>query len=317
MYLKKYISLIFIILHIACSSPEKDPNPSNLAQHDWRWDNLNDFGRSLNPNREHVIEVTLGTYRPGDQPFGVGERLRAFRLVADKYEKINPTVTIEFRLQVTIARGAEGEAVRTQLLGGVAPEIIQMNTEAMWPDIEQKKGWWVPLDKYLDQPNPYVKGNQTWISLFANQALTQAKRAPDGQLYCITLDMVETGIFYNKTLFKKYGARIPETWQEFLQLQKSFADSGLIPMVTDAAVLADWSPDLIFDQCYFELLPLLDYKKKSALEETYYQGYLTPEELCWLIKKRWFTATNPRFRETWRILKEWRRYWQKDLTHID
>jgi ABC-type glycerol-3-phosphate transport system substrate-binding protein len=128
---------------------------------------------------------------------------------------------------------------------------------------------------------------------------------------------VETGIFYNKTLFDRYHVKIPQDWREFIQLQKMFADSGLIPLATDRNGFMDWAPDLLFDQCYFEILNLLDYKKKSDLEEAYYQGYLTPEELCWLTKKGWFSARNPRFRESWRLLKEWRQFWQKDLTHSD
>lgn len=79
----------------------------------------------------------------------------------------------------------------------------------------------------------------------------------------------------------------------------------------------DWAQDLIFDQCYFELLDLVDYNKGSPLEEEYYQGYLLPEELCWLMKKRRFAPDNPRFREVWRLLREWRTYWQKDLLTTD
>ncbi len=278
---------------------------------------MNDFGRSLNPGRAHTIEFYPGLYAPGTQPFGVGERLRAIRLLADQYERSHPEVTIEFIPQIILEGGSEGETLRTKLLGGIAPEVVNINTEAIWPDVEQNKGWWVPLDGYFSRPNPYVPGNKAWIDLFKNQALTQAKRAPDGRLYCVTFDVVETGIFYNKTLFERYHVKIPQDWREFIQLLKMFADSGFIPLVTDRVAFMDWAPDLLFDQCYFEILDLLDYKKKSDLEEAYYQGYLTPEELCWLTKKGWFAARNPRFRESWRLLKEWRQFWQKDLTHSD
>lgn len=310
------ITLSLIIQFPFCSkSPQAEATKQVNA--DWRWGNINDFGRSLNPGRTHVIEMYPGFYAPGTQPFGVGERLRAIRLLADEYEKLHAEVTIQFTPQLVVEGGSEGEAIRTKLLGGIAPEIVNINTEACWPDVEQKKGWWIPLDDFLNQPNRYVTGNHAWIDQFKNQALTQAKRAPDGLLYCITFDVVETGIFYNKTLFEKYGAQIPQNWQEFLQLQQTFADSGLIPLACDRAVFMDWAPDLLFDQCYYEILDLLDYQKKSPIEEAYYQGYFFPEELCWLAKKGWFSAENPRFREHWRLLKQWRRYWQKDLTHSD
>lgn len=305
-----------LALILSCSQPHT-PKSSHGGAFDWRWRNMTDFGRSLNPGRKHVIEFFPGIYAPGTQPFGVGERLRAIRLLADQYENLHPDVTIEFVPQIIMEGGSEGEAMRTKLMGGVAPEILSLNTEAVWPDIEQKKGWWLPLDPYLDQPNPYVPGNRAWSDLFKNQALTQAKRAPDGLLYCITFDVVETGIFYNQSLFRKHHLAIPKDWPEFLELQQTFKDAGLIPLATDRVVFMDWAPDLLFDQCYFEILELLDYKKKSDLEEAYYQGYLTPEELCWLTKKGWFAAENPRFQECWRLLKEWRHFWQKDLTHSD
>ncbi|MBN1348699.1 carbohydrate ABC transporter substrate-binding protein, partial [candidate division KSB1 bacterium] len=237
--------------------------------------------------------------------------------VADEYEAQHPDVCIEFLTQASIAGGAEGEFIRTQLLGGVAPEIISMNTEAMWPDVEQKKGWWVPLDSFLLKPNPYVDGNERWIDIFRNQALTQAKRAMDGKLYCITYDIVETGIFYNKDILEQLQLSLPANWEEFQEMQSHLRAAGYIPLLINTFNERDWGIDLIFDQCFYEILDLLDYKKKSETEEAYYQGYLTPEELCWLIKKDWFAPKNPRYREVFRILRQWRNHWQLDLTPND
>lgn len=248
---------------------------------------------------------------------GIGPRLKEFRLVADEYERLHPDVTIKFLTQAVVAGGSEGEWIRTRLLGGVAPEIVQINTEAIWPDIEEKKSWWIPLDPYLDTPNPYVEGNERWIDLFANQALTQAKRAPDGKLYCITLDIVETGIFYNQDILDKVNVSLPKDWEDFLTMQEKIKRAGYIPMLISANMYQDWAQDLLFDQCFYEVLDKIDYKKASQIEEGYYQGYLTSEELCWLIEKAWFAPNNPRYKEIWRLMKQWRKYWQLDLTHSD
>jgi raffinose/stachyose/melibiose transport system substrate-binding protein len=301
-----------------CSRRHPDAQNSDVDPGSWRWENVNDYGRSLHPNRKHMLEVMPGSYRPGDQPLGVGDRLRALRLIADDYEAQHPDVSIEFLFQVNVGgSSSEGETMRTQQLGGVAPEIVNINTEATWPDIEQNKGWWVAFDPYLEQPNPYVPGNRAWIDLFQNQAITQAKRAPNDSLYCLTFDVIETGIYYNKNLFKKFGVSVPQNWHELGKIQKMFAASGYVPMVNDGGAYCDWAPDLLFDQCFFELLEIIDYQKKSAIQEAYYQGYLTPEELCWLIKKNWFSAQNPRWAETWRLLKQMRQYWQNDYTNAD
>jgi len=284
---------ISFLITITCTKANK--KPSSIKQlSDPRWKTSVDYCRSLHPGRPHKIEVMAGIYCPGTQPQGIGEKLRQFRVIADEYEALHPDVTIEFLIQAVLSGGAEGEFIRTQLLGGVAPEIVSINTEAMWPDVEQRKGWWVPLDSFLIKPNPYVNGNKHWIDIFRNKALTQAKRAMDGKLYCITYDIVETGIFYNKEILRQLNLSLPETWQEFLQMQAKIRDAGYIPLVIATYMERDWGLDLIFDQCYYEILDLIDYKKKSDIEETYYQGYLTPEELCWLIEKNWFAPKNPR-----------------------
>ncbi|MBC7187859.1 MAG: carbohydrate ABC transporter substrate-binding protein [Calditrichaeota bacterium] len=304
--------LISTFLAGGCSTNRPD-NPGG----DWRWKEPPLYGRSLNPGRPHLIQVAAGEYRPGARPQAVGPPLRALRELADEYERLHPEVTIEFLTQLMLLGGSEGEWVRTQLLGGVAPEIVQLNTEAVWPDIEQNKGWWVALDPYLDRPNPYVPGNEHWRDLFAMRPLTEAKRAPDGKLYCVVYDLVETGIFYNQDMFARLNLKLPRTWPEFLTLQETLASAGYIPMVIATYMHYDWAQDLMFDQCYFELLDVIDYKKASPLEEAYYQGYLMPEELCWLMKKGWFAPDNPRFREVWRLLREWRTYWQRDLATTD
>ncbi|MDZ7337630.1 MAG: ABC transporter substrate-binding protein [candidate division KSB1 bacterium] len=304
-----------LILLTAC--PSCTIKQADNGGGEWRWKHPPSYGRSLNPGRPHLIQVAAGEYRPGARPQAVGPPLRAFRQVADEYERLHPDVSIEFLTQLMLLGGSEGEWVRTQLLGGVAPEIVQLNTEAVWPDIEQNKGWWIALDPYLDMPNPYVPGNQHWRDLFINRPLTEAKRAPDKKLYCIVYDLVETGIFYNQDIFDSLSLVPPSTWQEFIQLQEKLAAAGYVPLLISPLMHHDWAQDLIFDQCYFELLDVIDYKKASPLEEEYYQGYLLPEELCWLMKKGWFAPDNPRFAEIWRLLRQWRTFWQKDLTNTD
>ena len=82
--------------------------------------------------------------------------------------------------------------------------------------------------------------------------------APDGQMYCIVLDMIETGIYYNKTIFRKLGLREPKDWNEFFAIQKKIKEAGYTPMLVDRQCLADWGVDLIFEQIYGELRDLMD-----------------------------------------------------------
>jgi raffinose/stachyose/melibiose transport system substrate-binding protein len=286
------------------------------GREDWRWHNPNDYGKSLNPGREYRIRMLAGVYHPGGRPGGFGPYIKQMRLLADEYEATHPDVTIEFPVQAVVAGGSEGEWLRTQLLGGVAPEIVALNTEAVWPDIG--KGWWISFEPYLEQPNPYVPGNDRWLDTFAHKAFTLSRRGPDGQLYCIPYDMCELAIFYNKDIFRKVGINVPQTWAEFLDIQQKLEDEGYIPFLAYLKECGqDWGPDLLFDQFYYPILEELDYLKGSPDEEAYMRGYLMPQELCWNIKRGWFVPDDPLYAESWRLLREWRRYWQKDLSHSD
>jgi len=307
----------FLLLSVALALA-LTPQSLTLAseQADWRWNKPQDYLKSLHPDRKYKIRVMAGVYRPGDRPMGVGERIRQFRLVADEYETLHPDVTIDFITEAVIPGGAHGEWIRTQLVGGTAPDIINMNTESVWPDIE--KGWWVPLDEFLERPNPYVQGNRRWMDIFAYQPLTQAKRAPDKKLYCITYDIIESGIFYNKDIFRKLDLPLPKDWEEFLAIQARLAEAGYVPFLAYLRECAqDWGPDLLFDQCYYEILDEMDYEKGDTLEEEYLQGYLTPKELCWNIERGYFAPDSESFAEVWRLLLQWRQYWQKDLSYTD
>jgi raffinose/stachyose/melibiose transport system substrate-binding protein len=264
---------------------------------------------------KHVVEVFAGLLTPGLRPQGIGEPLTMFRVVADEYEALHPDTRIAFRKQPAIGGAVEGEWVRTQLAGGVAPEIVAINTESVWPDAD--KGWWLSLEPYMAEPNPYVPGDETWIETFANQALTQAKRGPDGYLYCVSFDLVETAIFYNKDIFEEVGVAIPETWAEFVEMQKKLKTAGYIPLCMADANAADWAQDIVFDQLYYPILDEIDVERGPDEEEEYLRGYLFPKELCYNIKRGYFSPQDERYREMWRLIKEWRAYWNLDLVNTD
>jgi raffinose/stachyose/melibiose transport system substrate-binding protein len=132
-------------------------------------------------------------------------------------------------------------------------------------------------------------------------------------MYCLTYDMVETGIFYNKDIFKKLGLNIPKDWTEFEKVQDMIQKAGIIPFLAGSDAIADWGMDLIFDQVYGGILPGLDLHK-DPVRELSLEGYLDWDEIAYLAGKGYFTRRDPRYVETFRILKKWRRYWQKDMT---
>lgn len=263
-------------------------------------------------NAKYTIRLAPGLYMPGRRPMDVGEKLHGFSDVAEDFEKLYPDTHIEFS-----EMPGSREWLVTQLMGEQAPDIININVEDVWQDTQ--KGWYLPLDKYLDAPNPFVAkgqpGSRAWWDLFKYQAISRGKAAPDGKMYCITLDMIETGIFYNKDIFRKVGVEPPHDWQQFLAIQDKIQKAGITPMLVDQSSLADWGVDLIFDQYYRSIRDGIDLyvdPKRAA----YQKGYLDWDEIAYLNKKGFFTSEDPRWRAVFTTLKDWRRYFVRDLGSV-
>jgi len=269
---------------------------------------------SLSGDRKNTLFVSLGIYTPGTK-LPLGKPLQASRGVAQEYMRRHPETRIKFIQQVDISGSQEGDWLKTQLVGGIAPDIIQQNAEVAWTDVD--KGWYMPLDDFLAQPNPYVPGNRRWMDIFLNQALVNAKRAPDSKLYCLSIDIVETAIYYNKTLFDSLGLRIPETWQEFIALQQALRDAGYTPLASFKNLSSDWGQDIIFDMLYYGIIDRLDVEPSLETQKAYLTHYLSLKEVAFLFRKGFFTPRDPRWVEMYRILKEWRGYWSKELKNTD
>jgi raffinose/stachyose/melibiose transport system substrate-binding protein len=284
---------ILLLLLLACTGHERATDPKS---------------------RKNNIYITLGMYTPGIK-LAFSEPLSAAREVADRYSRLHPDINIKFVHQVAISGAQEGDWLKTQLIGGIAPDIIHQNAEVSWPDVD--KGWYLPLDPYLEQPNPYIPGNKRWMDSFINQPMMNAKRAGDGKLYCISVDVVETAIYYNKTLFDSLGLTPPETWAEFEHLQQRLLEAGVTPMTSQLNLAADWGQDVIFDMLYHDIIANLDVEPSRESQKEYMTHYLTVKELAFLFEKGFFTRQDPRWVETHRLVKKWRRFWNQELKTSD
>jgi len=260
---------------------------------------------------KHVIKFNPGPiYLPGIMRENARKPTEGIAKVGKAFEAMFPDTRIEF-----IGVSADQrEWLVTQLISGQAPDVIQINVEDVWQDVH--KNWYVPLDAYLDAPNPFVAkgepGSEKWWDLFKYPIPSRGTMAPDGHMYCVVLDMIETGIYYNKNVFERLGLREPKDWEEFLELQRRIVEAGHTPMLVDRQCLADWGVDLLFEQLYGELREVMDLNYDPRRGE-YLHGYLDWDELIFLHDQGFFTPRDPRWQEVWRILKDWRPYLAKEL----
>ena len=257
--------------------------------------------------------VPGGYYFPGIVPAGIGQPNKGFYEVAAAYEKLHPDTKITFCDAM-----ARREYLVTQLSASKAPDILNVNVEDVWPDVQ--KHWYAPLDDYLDNPNPYIPqgkpGSVQWWDMFKYQAISRGKLAPNGKMYCISYDMIETAIYYNKNIFKEVGVGIPKNWDEFEEIMTKIREAGYTPIQTVVTIYSDWGIDLFLDQIYYNILPGIDLVK-DPVREKYLQGYLDWDEVCFLFKKGFFTRHDKRYRELWKLLKRFRKFSNKDIATED
>ena len=107
----------------------------------------------------------------------------ALRLIAQQFEKDNPGVTIVLPTNQAIpATGPDNATWLTaHVAGGTAPEIVRTNFQQA-----VKQNWCLPLDSYLQQPNPFIPGNKRWIDAFY-PGIQKAIPWTDGHSYNLPL----------------------------------------------------------------------------------------------------------------------------------
>jgi len=252
------------------------------------------------------IEMTV--YAQGYTPEVVNgegfEPLHQFTYIAHKWEKLHPGVTIKFIKNPT---GDYRTWMLAQLKGNLAPDIIWAH--ASWANDDAKYGWFQCLDKYLAGPNKYIPGNKVWYNtLYTSQ--TDALRAPNGSLYVLPVDLVETGIYYNKDIFNKLGLKPPKTWVQLLDVCKKIKAAGYVPVLFNGDQMRfDWIRTCLEDQLFGDLIPKMDVRKRL-----FNSFPVDTQEFVRAYKKGIWTIRDPRYAEQMMLIKEWSKYWNKDWT---
>jgi len=152
--------------------------------------------------------------------------------IAKDYESQHPGVKINL-----IPNLPAGQDFETFLAARMA---ANQSPDIMWQQFGTRNlrgsNWWVPLNKYFDIPNPYIakgnKGSEKWSDSFPDFVLAQTRSA-NGEWYQVSLDWVETGLFYNKELFAKAGVDPAnwKNWSSFIKDMKTIREkTGADPL---------------------------------------------------------------------------------------
>jgi ABC-type glycerol-3-phosphate transport system substrate-binding protein len=238
------------------------------------------------------IQVWAGTnYQPSDSMEKSPQNLQphdAVIRIGNEYKKLHPEVGKIDWIKVPTATDAR-LWTETSQAGGTIPHISWQHSFQIDNDV--RKDWWLPLDDFVKEPNPYIQegpGSKAWIDQFF-EIPTGTKKSIDGHLYVIPYDLITTFFYFNKELFTRAGiADVPKTWVEYEKVQQALKDRGITPNGTIAWV------DTQIAQMVF-----------SSLEEKVHPGggpVLRKEVACAIKNKVWDFET-PMAADYLRILK--------------
>ena len=94
------------------------------------------------------------------------------------------------------------------------PDIIFQTGTTIAEDMD--KEYFVDMTDYLNEPNPYVPGNEKWADLYDSEEL-EASRAPNGNFYSIGIDRNVAGIMYNKDILTAAERKAVVLFEEYLR----------------------------------------------------------------------------------------------------
>jgi ABC-type glycerol-3-phosphate transport system substrate-binding protein len=251
------------------------------------------------------------------QPAATPEIARLIEQVVEAYIAIHPETSITLIPWTFPSESDYRSWLTTRMIAGEAPEIA-------WEHYYQRatqtaKGWWLALDDYLAQPNPYIPAQQAggarWLDSVP-EAIWEQTRSPDGKQYQISLDIAETGLYYNKTLFERAGISTAWTrWEEFLSALDQLKTAGHEPFgiyTTAQWSTFQWADDLLLTSTWADRVPSLYAPERS---QTGWRTVST-EEFARAILDGRFSAEDIRYATYLQLLKQWSAYWVTGFSAI-
>lgn len=175
----------------------------------------------------------------------------AFAAVAERYMQMHPNVRVE---QMPIPERVYGSWMRTQLVGGTAPDLIEFGQLPMDVMDELLARNFMPLTAEVERPNPYNRGTPLervpWRETFVDGLDTGYRTSNLREYYKIPTAMFTSRIYYNRELWREVLGETPEP--------KTFAEFREIARRAEAARAADGKPLVALAGAFRNAWPLID-----------------------------------------------------------
>lgn len=252
-----------------------------------------------------TISVFPERFTPGvDRAIETLPPLTAFDEIAREYEELHPGTTIEFYNYAGDPGNSEEYTswLTTQSIGRTLPELVHAHATVLEQFADNE--WFVDIMPYLEQPNPYVEGNERWIDLFGDEIIA-TRQSGTGELWSLPISLVATSIYYNQDLFEELNLSEPENWEEFIEVMDTISqETDVVPFLYDmsTATNTSWAYRVLLSFMYEPLLDEIDLDGDDIVSS---------EEFARAVKNGVLGPENERHRDILRLLLEWKDYFQE------
>jgi raffinose/stachyose/melibiose transport system substrate-binding protein len=173
-----------------------------------------------------AVVLTMGSWRADD--------VAQMNNLLAAYKRLKPNVTIQFRPTNPPDYNA---TLRLQLDGGTGPDLMYARSYAPGRELFNA-GYFADCSDI-----PGVRQNFSASSLAPWQM-------GDGKAFAVPFAAVSHAVYYNKTIFKKEGLALPQSWEDFLALCQTLSDKGYTPLANGVA--EEWD---ILETFFLGMLP--------------------------------------------------------------
>ena len=256
------------------------------------------------------IVIRLGHWQlEGSVREGVDEMAR-------RYRELHPNVRI---VQDAIPESTYGQWVSTQLMGGTAPDLLQVGGQLpgnIW--LSYYNRYFQPLSRYVYAPNPYNEGTELAgvpLRQTYKDGMKTAYVAEMQEYMSVPLTLFGTRIFYNKTLLKQLTGldEAPLDYREFLAVCDKIAHSTneatgkpYIAIAGSAYHFGQWDP-MMFSPVTYGCMRKADFNR---------DGFVGNDEMYIAFKTGMLDFTYPPLDAWLTMIREVTDYFQTGYTGL-
>ncbi len=243
-----------------------------------------------------VIKAVLP---PNTGPITAADNAGLLQLT-QQYQAAHKNVTVQWLPNNMSSITQSNAQLESQASGGAAPDLV-------WEQYGPVTSGSLPtgllqnIKPFLDKPNPYVKGNTSWLSLFSASTVPYMT-SPNGDIDIILGSDVETGMFYSKAAFAKAGiASPPATWADLMTDLGKLKAAGITPLM-----FTDGEP---CNPSWFERLATSSLLAGQVSQFNVNHAQVTNGlDVAVGIQKGIISMSNPRYAEVWKLLGQLEQY---------